>query len=166
MLQSNKTERAKKSPARRIGALYFASFCMIALLSGFSQAFVLKELARQGEAMNSLGELTRWRALDHPLALSAMELLAAGSPAERAGLEDALRQAISQSQHESPFVARADSSPPAAGSKLKSARLLEEAETHRASAAYSAEQLLAVLGLRRPGCRPECGDGAAGSQDQ
>ena len=42
-------------PARRLGVLYFASFCTIALILGVSNAFILRELSLQRTDMFSPG---------------------------------------------------------------------------------------------------------------
>ena len=88
-----KTDRSDELPARRLGILYVASFFTIALLSGISQAFILRELSWQSRAISSIAQSARQRSLDHSWSTLATALLAASEPRERRELETALRNA-------------------------------------------------------------------------
>ena len=96
-----KSDRSEEPPARRLGILYVASFCMIALLSGISQAFILRELSWQSRAISSVARSARQRSLDHSLSVFATAILAASEPGEREELERSLRNAIQLSRRES-----------------------------------------------------------------
>ena len=119
---------------------------MIALLSGVSQAFILSELSWQSRAISSVAHCARERSLNHPLSVSALAILAASDPGERAELQGSLRNAIQLSQRE-PSVPSRPGAAAAASSKgvSKSARLQQEAETHRFLASQSAESLLSLF---------------------
>jgi len=141
-----KSDRREESPARRLGILYVASFFTIAILSGISQAFILRELSWQSRAISSVAHFARQRSLDHSLSVFAMAILAASEPGERGELKGSLRNAIQLSQRESsgtsrPGAAHSASSKP----DSKSSRLQREAETHRLSATQSAESLLSLI---------------------
>ena len=143
---SMKSDRTEEPPARRLGILYVTSFCTIALLSGLSQAFVLKELAFESRAISSVARLAGQWSVDHSLSVSAMAVLAASDAWEREKSECSLRQAIEQRQHETSGSSRQDV--PKVGSNERdsaSSRLRREAETHRHSATESATELVALL---------------------
>ena len=74
--------------------------CTIALLSGVSQAFILRELSWQSRAISSVAHSARQRSLDHSLSVFAMAIVAASEPGERGELEGSLRNAIQLSQRE------------------------------------------------------------------
>ena len=153
MSQDVKAHRARNSPANRLGVLYVASFCLVVLLSAFSQAFILKELTWQSGAIVSVGRFAGERSLDRPLSLSALELLAAEN-SNRGELVRSLRRAILQSQQKTvgtslpgnrSFVSRL-------GPESRCSELLQQAEVHRLSAIRSAEALLALC--ERAGSAP------------
>jgi signal transduction histidine kinase len=141
-----KSDRSEESPARRLGILYVVSFITIAVLSGISQAFILRELSLQSRAISSVAHSARQRSLDHSLSRLAMSILATSELGERALLLDSLRNAVLLSQRESsgtsgPGGAFSESSKP----DSKSSRLQREAATHSLSATRSAESLLALF---------------------
>ena len=105
-----KRDRREEPPAHRLGILYVASFCMIALLSGISQAFILRELSWQSGAIYSVARSARHRSPDDSLSVLATAILAASEPAERQELEDSLRNAIQLNRHEGSAM-----SPPGGG---------------------------------------------------
>ena len=74
--ETNVAGRAK-SPARRLGVLYIASFSVIAVISAVNQAFALKELAWQSAETSRAGAVAGDRALGRPLSLAALALLTA-----------------------------------------------------------------------------------------
>jgi len=155
-----KSERSEESPARRLGVLYVASFVMITLLSGISQAFILRELSGQSQAISSIARSARQRSLNHSLSVCAMALLAASESRERRELEDALRNAIQLSQREAPGTSRPDgASSRSSESDSKAVRLQREAETHRLSATQSAESLLALFERNRSATPPSTESG-------
>ncbi len=103
-----KTDQIEEPPARRLGILYVTSFCRLALLSGVSQAFVLRELSFESRAISSVARLAGQWSVDHSLSVSAMAVLAATDRPERDTHEGLLRHAIEQRQHETSGVARRD----------------------------------------------------------
>ncbi|MGO9922614.1 MAG: sensor histidine kinase [Isosphaeraceae bacterium] len=149
-----KKDRVRESPARRLGILYVASFFTIALLSGISQAFILREVSWQSRVISSVAHSAGQRSFDHPLGVFAMSTLAASEPGERVECVGSLRSAIQLNQRESsdtsrPGAAFTDSSAP----DSRSSRLHREAETHRQSAIESAQSLVSLLerqGLTTP----------------
>jgi len=100
-----KSNRARESPANRLGVLYVASFCVVVLLSALSQAFILRELSWQSSAIVSVGRFASERWLDRPLSLSALELMAAEN-SSRGEREESLRRAILESQQKAAGTTR------------------------------------------------------------
>jgi signal transduction histidine kinase len=150
-----KTDRTEVPPARRLGILYVASFCTIALLSGVSQAFVLRALAFESRAISSMARLAGQWSLDHSLSVPAMAVLAASQPADRAELEESLRKAVERNRLDNSTAPRRDGV--SVGSReqnSKAARLREEAESHRVSATGSAEALLLLIDRNKPALPP------------
>ena len=148
-----KSNRARESPATRLGVLYVASFCVVVLLSALSQAFILRELSWQSSAIVSVGRFTSERWLDRPLSLSALELMAAAN-SSRGEREKSLRRAILESQQKAAGTTRPGdrSSASRLGPESKCSQLLQQAEIHRLSASRSAEALLALF--ERAGSAP------------
>ena len=143
-----KSARRQEVPARKLGILYFVSFCLIALLSGVSQALIVRELSAQNDAISAVGQFARRRSLDHSLSLAAMAILSApnSKPEEHDALLEPLRKAIQLSEAESSGVSGPDSAEfksDKADSKVS--RLRQEAETHRRSAIQSAHSLLSLF---------------------
>jgi signal transduction histidine kinase len=68
-----KTDRTGDAPARRLGMLYVASFFTIALLSGISQACILRELSWQRKAVAAVSHLARQRSLEHSWSMLTQE---------------------------------------------------------------------------------------------
>jgi signal transduction histidine kinase len=140
-----KNDRREEPPARRLGILYVTSFCTIALLSGISQAFILRELSWQSRAITSVAHSARQRSPDATLSVSAMATLAATEPEERKLLENSLRNAIQLSQRESSGTSHAGAGLSASSkTDSESSRLQRQAETHRQKATQSAEALLSL----------------------
>ena len=145
-----KRDRREDPPAHRLGTLYVASFCMIALLSGISQAFILRELSWQSGAIYSVARSARHRSPDDSLSVLATAILAASEPAERQELEDSLRSTIQLNRHEGSAM-----SPPGGGPSRSSSpdsrsfALQREAEMHRQKAIESAESLLTFIERNR-----------------
>ncbi len=148
-----KSNRARESPATRLGVLYVASFCVVVLLSALSQAFILSELSWQSSAIVSVGRFASERWLDRPLSLSALELMAAAN-SSRGEREKSLRRAILESQQKAAGTTRPGdrSSASRLGPESKCSQLLQQAEIHRLSASRSAEALLALF--ERAGSAP------------
>jgi len=148
-----KRNRARESPANRLGIRYVASFCVVVLLTALSQAFILKELTWQSSAIVSVGEFASERWLDRPLSLSALELMAAenGSRGER---EKSLRRAILKSQQKASGTTRPGDRSSASRQRPESkcSHLLQQADIHRLSASQSAAALLALF--ERAGSAP------------
>jgi len=141
-----KINRSQPSPARRLGILYVTSFCMIALLSAFSQAYILKELSWQTKAMSSVGSFTRQRSVDRPLSLSALAILAADEPKARGELKESLRNAILVSQRESSGTFHPGAGRDALnGPESSTSRSLRQAAAHRLSAIQWADALLSLI---------------------
>jgi signal transduction histidine kinase len=147
MTQVIKSDGLGESPARRLGILYVASFCVIVLTSAVNQAVILKELSWQSVATSAVGQFARDRSLDRPLSLSALALVAADNPDKRAELEESLRNAILESQQKARAASSSGDGLSGARRDLgaKCSRLLQEAETHRLAATESAECLLALF---------------------
>jgi signal transduction histidine kinase len=146
MTQVIKSDGLVESPARRLGILYVASFCVIVLISAVNQAVILKELSWQSVATSAVGHFARDRSLDRPLSLSALALLAADNPGKRAELEESLRNAILESQQKARAAASGDGLSRARRDLgVRCSRLLQEAETHRLAATESAECLLSLF---------------------
>jgi len=148
-----KSNRARESPANRLGVLYVASFCVVVLLSALSQAFILRELSWQSSAIVSVGRFASERWLDRPLSLSALELMAAEN-SSRGECEKSLGRAILESQQKAAGTTRPGdrSSASRLGPESKCSQLLQQAEIHRLSASRSAEALLALF--ERAGSAP------------
>ena len=145
-----KSDRTEESPARRLGILYVVSFFTIALLSGVSQAFILRELSWQSKAISTAAHSARQRSPDHSLSVFAMGLVAASDPGARGELEGSLRNAIQLSQRDSQATPR----PGAGVFRIKDpdsafSRLERQAETHRLAAIRSAESLLELFERNR-----------------
>ena len=150
-----KTPQIEEPPARRLGILYVTSFCTIALLSGVSQAFVLKELSFESRAISSVARLAGQWSLDHSLSVSAMAVLAATDAQEHEKHQGLLRQAIEQAQHETSGLSRRDAADVGSTEREStSSRLRREAEAHRLSATESAAALLSLIGKNRPASPP------------
>jgi signal transduction histidine kinase len=141
-----KSDRSEESPARRLGILYIASFCMIAFLSAISQAFILRELSWQSRAISSVARSARQRLPGDSLSVCATAILAASEPEERTKLEGALRSAIVLSRREASGTSWPGAAPSASNTPdSESSRLQREAETHRQRATQSAESLLSLF---------------------
>jgi len=151
MIKCLKRKGGAASPAYRLGILYLTSFCVIVLLSAISQAFILKELSWQCDAIASVGRLASDRWLDHLLSFSAMELTTAGEHS-RAEAEQSLRRAILESRRASLGTSQSgdQSFPFHLGMGSRASALLQQAKMHRASASQSAEGLLALYAQARP----------------
>jgi signal transduction histidine kinase len=150
-----KSDCTEEPPARRLGILYVTSFCTIALLSGLSQVFVLRELSSESRAISSVARLAGQWSLDHSLSVLSMAVLAASDAWEREKQQAALRQVIEQRRPETSGFSRQDI--PKVGSNERdsaSSRLRREAETHRLSATESAAALLALIDKNRPALPP------------
>ena len=78
-----KWDRTGEPPARRLGVLYVASFFTITLLSGLSQALVLRELTSQTTAISSITHLAGQWSQDQSLSVPALALLADDDSRER-----------------------------------------------------------------------------------
>jgi signal transduction histidine kinase len=141
-----KSDRHEEPPARRLGILYVASFCMIALLSGISQTLILRELSWQTRAISSVARAAKERLPGDSLSVLATEILTVSEPQERTELESSLRSAIQFGRRESSGTSRPGASPSAAKKPdSKSSGLQLEAETHRQRATQSADDLLALV---------------------
>jgi signal transduction histidine kinase len=150
-----KRDRNEESPARRLGILYVASFFTIAILSGVSQAFILRELSWQSQAISSAAHSARQRSPDHSLGVFAMGLLGASEPQARDELEGSLRNAIQLSQRDSQGASRAGAAASASSDpESASARLHRQSETHRLAATQSALSLLALFERNRSASPP------------
>jgi signal transduction histidine kinase len=138
-----------KSPARRLGVLYVASFSTIAVISAINQALTLKELAWQSTATARAGAVATDRALGRPLSLAALALLSAGNAAERSELEASLRSAIQESRQSTPRTASLRDGLKSAGPRKRAMppgdHLLQLVESHRLAATRSAEALLSIF---------------------
>ena len=147
-----KDDRSAESPALRLGVLYVASFFTIALLSGISQAYILRELSWQSRAISSVARSARQRSLDDSLSVRAMAMLAAADPRERAELEASLRNAIGSSEHDFPgTVRRGAAFWKTTEEDSKAVGLEHEAETHRRLATEAAESLLLLVQQNQSG---------------
>jgi signal transduction histidine kinase len=157
-----KSDRRERSPARKLGMLYFASFCTIALLLGISQAFILRELSGQSRAISFVAHSARQRSRDHSLSVAAMAILTASEPKEHGELECALRDAIQLSRRESSGASQPGAAVSESGSSTPDSRssgLLRKAEAHRLTAIQSAESLLSYIEQNGPASArsAECG---------
>ncbi len=137
-----------KSPSRRLGVLYVASFSIIAVISAVNQAFALKELAWQSRATANASAVASDRALGRPLSLAALALLTATDPAERRELATSLRSAIQESSQGMPRTVSARGRLESAGAHKRTTasdnQMLQLSESHRLAATLSAETLLSL----------------------
>jgi signal transduction histidine kinase len=131
----------QESPARRLGILYAASFVTIAVLSGFAQTYILRELSLQRREARHVGHQIV-RSLDRPVSLAVLAFLANDDPGERGRLVESLRQGVVVSRDES---AGPIPIPASTGPESGSARLLRTAETHRLRTLEAAGTLLVHL---------------------
>ncbi len=155
MTRTTKIRTEPESPARRLGILYIASFCMIALLSGISQLFILREMTWQGDAISAVGAFARGRSPARPLGVSALAALEAGDPAGRAGREGALREAIARGRREPPWAAKgSDTRAASDGLEGRVSPNLRRADKHRLAAIKAADALLALLTRAGPAAPP------------
>ncbi len=118
---------------------------MIALLSGFSQAFLFWEFNWQCEEMSGTGDIARQRLLDHSLSLAALAAQTADEPDQRVRATRMLEEAIRRTKQ----TATRDSNLKTASraTSAAGAALFAKAETHRQLSLGLADQLL--VGLRK-----------------
>jgi signal transduction histidine kinase len=144
------SDRRQEPPARRLGILYVASFSMIALLSGISQAFILRELSAQSRAISSVARFARHRSPDDSLSVFATAILSASEPAECEELERSLQSAIQLNRRESSAMSPPVAASPAASEPDSKSAVFEwEAATHRQKATELAESLLLLVERNR-----------------
>jgi signal transduction histidine kinase len=147
MTKETKNDVLGEFPARRLGILYVTTFCVIVVISALSQALVLRELSWQRNAMAAVGQCARDRSLNRPLAVSALALVAADTPEERAKSVESLRRAIIESREHAPEIAPPGLARRGAFGTPTSviAQILEQSAKHRVAAARSAEDLLKLF---------------------
>jgi signal transduction histidine kinase len=140
-----------ESPAKRLGTLYVASFLMIAVLTGFGQYFIIRQLTWQSRVASSVFRLVGARALEHPLSLAAVAVVSEADPTKRGALLSELRQAVDQRRQGASGTGAPSATTIAGdGADAGLAGSLARAERHRAAAVQAAERLLALLGREGP----------------
>ena len=92
-----KSDRREEPPARRLGILYVASFCMIALLSGISQTLILRELSWQTRAISSVAHAAKQQLPGDSLSVLATSILAASEPRRAHSARELIPEARSNS---------------------------------------------------------------------
>jgi signal transduction histidine kinase len=86
----------REPPARRLGILYVSSLTAIAILSGISLEFALRELSWQSRTLRSVSQSTSETSIERSLCLPALALLADQEAAERQANLEALRREINR----------------------------------------------------------------------
>jgi hypothetical protein len=147
MTPGNNSDRFVKSPARRLGVVYVASFSVIVVISALNQALVLREISWQCSATTAVGRFAAEGSLGGPLRLAALELVASDDPAGRGKLEESLRNAILESRQNARATTQAGFGRFEAreGLGAEASRLLHQAAMHRSAATKSAEDLLSLF---------------------